>query len=63
MNIQDDNEAIRYLASYICSHEQEILITSFDRNGSHNAGEYKEITFIDYDKLHQVIRDFYDNLL
>jgi len=63
MKTQDDNEGARYLASYIVSNQDRVLDYSFDRNGSHNAGVYKESVYIDYDSLHEVIREFYANLL
>lgn len=49
------------LASYICQRQFRVLYSSFDRNASHNAGEYKEYTYISIDALQEVITEFLED--
>lgn len=55
---QDDNEYARYLATYLIQHSDSFVFTSFDRNGSHNADEYKEYTYLDEKSLYECIKRF-----
>lgn len=54
----DDNEYARYLATYLVQHADSFMFTSFDRNASHNAGEYKEYTYLDEKALYRCIKKF-----
>jgi hypothetical protein len=57
-----DNEFARYLASYLEQHQDKFIFTSFDRNASHNTGEYKEYTYLDREALERVIVEFQETL-
>lgn len=59
----DDNETARYLASYILSNSYRVMHWSFDRNGSHSDGEYREYCELSQTGLEEVIKEFYANLL
>lgn len=58
----DDNEFARYLATYLIQHSDSFVFTSFDRNGSHNAGEYREYTYLDETALYECIKEFQKEL-
>lgn len=59
---QDDNEYARYLATYLIQHSDSFVFTSFDRNASHNSGEYKEYTYISEQALYECIKKFENEL-
>lgn len=58
----NDNEFARYLASYLESHQDKFVFSSFDRNASHSAGEYREYTYISREGLEELIKEFRQEL-
>lgn len=62
MTTYDDNEFARYLASYLESHQHSFVFSSFDRNASHTAGEYREYTYISREDLENKIKEFMETL-
>jgi len=59
---KDDDEFARYLATYLLQHSDSFVFTSFDRNASHNSGEYKEYTYIGEQALYECIKNFENEL-
>lgn len=62
MSETDDNEFARYLASYLEANEHKFIFTSFDRNASHNSGEYKEYSYVSREGLEDLIKEFMETL-
>lgn len=60
--IYDDDEFARYLASYLESNQETFVFSSFDRTASHNAGEYREYTYISREGLEDLIKQFQQEL-
>ncbi len=60
--MSDDNEFARYLASYLESHSDSFVFTSFDRNASHSTGEYQEYSYISREALENKIKEFMETL-
>lgn len=60
--IMNDDEFVRYLASYLESNQEKFVFSSFDRNASHNAGEYREYTYISREGLEDLIKQFRQGL-
>ena len=58
-----DDETVRYLASYIISNSHRVFGFTFDRNGSHNANEYRDYCELSQTGLEEVIKEYYANLL
>lgn len=54
----DDNEYARYLATYLSQNMHEFVFTSFDRNASHSAEEYREYSYISEECLYDLICRF-----
>jgi hypothetical protein len=58
----DDNEFARYLASYLCGYSSDLIDFSYDRNASHNAGEYREYAVLNREALERSIKTFMENI-
>lgn len=59
----DDDEYIRYLVSYLISNSDRFITYSFDRNGSHAVGGYKEFQEFSQSEMEKVIKEFNDYFL
>jgi hypothetical protein len=58
----DDDEYVRYLASYIIAHQGQLIEYSFDRTASHSEGEYREYVLINQERLEEIIKEFMERL-
>ena len=57
------NEDVALLAQWLGQHPSEIISSSFDRNGSHTAGEYREHYYLYEEGMRKLIREWCDEWL
>lgn len=63
INLAMTEEDIAHLAGWLCQHSSSLITHSFDRNGSHSAGEYREHVYLYNAEMVRLIKEWYDSLL